>query len=249
MSLLLFFLLLAPTADELYRRGTEAFRRGQFDEAVQLLTQAAQGNPKSAQMWKALGVAYAASANYEAAVEPFRQACTLDSKLADACYYYGRNLYALNRFEPALEAFRKAPKDARVTLAIAQAHEARGSTKDAESMFRKAIEEGSSPNADYDPQLHYAVFLYRLGRTAEALAPAEAALKRHPRSGRAHFEVGRIHFALGHLDKAATTLEGAVQFGHGAPAHLLLGKTYMRLGKADAAEPHLKAGGAAVQEP
>ena len=247
--MILLALLLLASADELYKRGTDAFARGQTEEAVRLLTQAATENSKSAQTWKALGVAYAASGNHEAATEPFRRACSLDTSLLDVCYYLGRNLYAQNQFQPALEALKRAPKNSRVTLAIAQAHEALGKAAEAETAFRNAMREHSGgASADFDPQLHYAVFLYRQGRIREALPAAEAAQARYPQSGRAHFELGRIQLSLGELDKAAASLEQAVRLRYGAAAHLLLGKVYMRLGRTDAAQEHLKAG-AAEQAP
>ena len=242
-------LLLLASPDELYRRGTDAFARGDTEQALRFLTQAATENPKSAQTWKALGVAYAASGNHEAATEPFRRACSLESSLLDACYYLGRNLYARNQFQPALEALKRAPKNSRVTLAIAEAHEALGNAAEAEAAFRNAMREDSGGgSADFDPQLHYAVFLYRQGRSRDALPAAEAARTRHPQSGRAHFELGRIQFSVGDLDRAAATLEQAVQLRYGAAAHLLLGKVYMRLGRTEAAQEHLKAG-AAEQAP
>ncbi|HYO84157.1 MAG TPA: tetratricopeptide repeat protein [Bryobacteraceae bacterium] len=239
-------LLLLLTADDLYRRGTQAINEGNLDRAVQLLAEASKNNPKDAQVWKALGVAHAAAGNYEAATEPFRQACTLNAALPDACYYLGRNLYSLNRFSLALDALRKSPRNWRVTLGIAQALEALEQAPEAESSFRAAVREhaGKQSHPEFDPRLHYAVFLYRQGRTAEALPMAQAAATDNPGSGRAQFELGRVHYALTDLEKAAAHLEQAVKNGHGAPAHLLLGKTYMRLGRTEAAQQHLKAGAA-----
>jgi Flp pilus assembly protein TadD len=143
-----FILLFAANVDELYKRGVEAFERGQAAEAVQVLNQAAELAPDNAQVWKALGVVYASRGDFERAADPFSKACALASQLRDACYFHARNLYALNRFEPSLAVLRKAlPYDHspwRIHLGIAQALEALARPQEAEKEFRIAIESGGA---------------------------------------------------------------------------------------------------------
>jgi tetratricopeptide (TPR) repeat protein len=230
-------LLLAADPVELYRQGTGAFARGQREEAARLLTEAARLAPKNAQIWKALGVVYASAEAYEHAAEPFERACALDPKLVDACYYLGRNLFALNRFAPSLQVLRKALPDdrdpSRVHLAIAQALEALGEAAEAEKSFQAAVKQMRSPHADYDPRVHFALFLYRQGRVREALSPAEAAVQAHPNAARPHFEIGRIHYQLGNLPAAVQHLGRAAELGHEA-APPLLAKAKARLSAAAA---------------
>ena len=245
-------ILLLASAAEWYRKGVEAFQAGQHDAAVEALTEAVKAAPKDAQSWKVLGVVHAARGEYDRADQPFERACTLAPDLVDACYYYGRNLYALNRFEPALTALRKAlRRDARtwrVRLGIAQALEALGRDSEAAKEFAAAITAwNKSPrdgrgSADFDPRMHQAVFLFRQGKPEQALAPARAAVEEFPASGRPRFELGRVLYQLGQLEAAVGELEKAVAFGYGAPAHLLLGKAYLRLGRTADAEKHLAAG-------
>jgi uncharacterized protein HemY len=75
----------------------------------------------------------------------------------------------------------------------------------------------------------------------------EAALGEHPDSAAANFELGRVLHYLNELEAAATHLLRAVELGYGAPAHLLLGKTYLRIGKTQEAHKHLQAGRATAQ--
>ena len=244
--------LMLASAEELYRHGVEAFQSGRHDEAVTALTEAARAAPRNAQTWKVLGVVHASRSDYERADQPFERACSLAPDLVDACYYYGRNLYAMNRFEPALAALRKAlPKDGRpwrVHLGIAQALEALGRNAEAAKEFDAAVRGWTdSPRdargtADFDPRMHQAVFLFRQGRAADALGPARAAVADFPSAGRPRFELGRVLYQLGDLQAAAVELEKAVAYGHGSPAHLLLAKAYLRLGRAADAEKHLAAG-------
>jgi tetratricopeptide (TPR) repeat protein len=242
----------ALSAAELYQQGTVLFQTGKIPEAAQSFQEASRLAPKDARIWKALGVCYAAQADYERANEPFKQACTLDPSLDDACYFFGRNLYALNRFEPALPALNKALRASRqpwrVHLGIAQANEGLANPRDAEPAFRKAVSlfEALPSNArgrpDFDPRVHYATFLYRQGRLDEALRAAEEAATTWPEYGRAHYEVGRILYQQGKLEPAAASLEKAVKHGGGAAAHLLLGQVYLRLGRTGDAERHLNEG-------
>ena len=50
---------------------------------------------------------YAAQEKFLAAGAHFRRACELDQKESDACYYWGRTLFSLSRFEPALRAYER----------------------------------------------------------------------------------------------------------------------------------------------
>ena len=247
------------SAAELLQQGTALFEKGSVAEAAQRFEEASRLQPKDARIWKALGVSYAALGDYQRANEPFQQACNLDVSLEDACYYLGRNLYALNRFEPALTALRKGLRATRrpwrVHVAIAQAQEGLGNPRDAEPEFRKAISLFVTLPAnqrglpDFDPRVHYSTFLYRQGRLDEALPVAQQAASDWPDYGRAHYEVGRILHQQGKAESAATALETAVSRGGGPAAHLLLGQVYMRLGRTADAERHLKAGASSPPVP
>ncbi|HYZ85614.1 MAG TPA: tetratricopeptide repeat protein [Bryobacteraceae bacterium] len=240
------------SVDALYRQGTALFQSGKYAEAAELFEQASRAAPSDARVWKALGASRAAMGDYQRADEPFQQACKLDPALEDACYFYGRNLYALNRFEPALEVLRNIlPRDRapwRVYLGIAQASEALGRAKQAESAFQQAqrlyelLPANERGRPDFDPRLHYAVFLFRQGRLNDALPMAQVVTTAWPGFGRGHFEVGRILHHQGQLAPAAEELEKAVKGGAGPPAHLLLGRVYLRLGRAAEGEHHLKLG-------
>jgi Flp pilus assembly protein TadD len=161
----------ALTALELFQQGTTLFSKGQLAEAAQKFEQARALAPNNAKIWKALGVSYAAMSDYERANHPLSQACDLDPMLEDACYFYGRNLYALNRFEPAVAAMVKAQRATRypwrVQLGLAQTYEGLADVRQAEPAFRKSISlfealpAGKRGLPDFDPRVHYALFLYR----------------------------------------------------------------------------------------
>jgi tetratricopeptide (TPR) repeat protein len=249
--------LLAGTAEQAYKTGVELFQSGNAAAAIEPLTQATRLDPRNAQYWKALGVAYAATSDFARANEPFANACRLDRQLADACYYYGRNLYFMDRFEESLIPLEKALdlpfKRWRVYLAMAQAQEALGRASEARANFAKAIAmEASAAIAEKArpseaPRHYYGLFLFRQGDLPGARAALEQAVRQHPDSAASQFELGRVLYQMNALEAAAMHLERAVQYNYGAAAHLMLGKTYQRLGRTKDAQQHREAGRAKAQ--
>lgn len=243
---------LSQDADDLYRAGVRLLSENQPARATEALERCVQLKPDHAAAWKALGVVSAAQGDYERAEKPFRTACELQPRLPDACLYYGRALYLLNRFQPALEVLRRAlknePNNAQIHRLIALSLEALGETDQAAAAFQKALlaDRGSPPNDD--PGIDYGVFLYRQGRAEQALDPLENVLKRHPDAGRAHLELGCVLLALDRLPQAETHLERAVALDpQSGRSHLLLGKVYLRLGKEAAGEEQLRQGSLTVK--
>jgi protein O-GlcNAc transferase len=245
LAALLLFLAAAQDPAELYRAGTQRFAARDFGGAIVALERSVALKPDYAEAWKALGVVHAAQGDYEASEKPFRNACELAPALPDACHYYGRTLYLLNRFQPALNVLRNAlktdPENAQVHRLIALCLEALGDVSAAGAEFQTAIrlDRGSPPNSD--PAIDYGVYLYRQGRSAEALGPLERALVRHPDSARANLELGCVLLALDRLSDAEKRLERAIALDpQSSRAHLLLGKVYQRLGKTEAAAEQLR---------
>lgn len=186
-------ILLALLCLAQYAEGLKLFEQGRIEEARTKLIAAVQAEPKNAAAWKALGVTWAAQSNYHEAEEPFRKACELAPALPDACFYWARALYALDRFEPSLAALKKLVPDARTVLAMAQAEEALGLAVEAEAHFRKAG----------DP-VKYGVFLFRQGRLAEAESVMKAG---QPRTAEAWWQLGRVLYQAGKLGAAREAIE------------------------------------------
>ena len=49
---------------------------------------------------------FASRGEFDRAETPFFNACERQPSLPDACLYYGRTLYLLNRFQPAIDVLR-----------------------------------------------------------------------------------------------------------------------------------------------
>jgi tetratricopeptide (TPR) repeat protein len=224
-----------------YDQGVARFQQGDLAGAVPFLTRAAAARPKDAQVWKALGVAYAAQKMYREAERPLQRSCELDRTLEDACYFYARALYALDRYESSIQILRRANLNSwKVQLGMAQALEAIGRADQAERDFRRSLE--SARGNDPGPGVGLGLFLLRQGRAGEAIPVLEEVLKRFPNSADGHTHLGRALLESGRLDDSIAHLERAVTLAPAsAQAHLLLAKAYVRLGRADSARAHFDA--------
>lgn len=188
------------------------------------------------------GMSLAARGEQEAAIEPLRKACQLAPQLEDACYFHGRNLFALGRYEEAIAplavAIRSGPgsKLWRVHRAAAMNFQALGRPVEAERHYRDAMR----LSEDGGLRVDFGAFLFRQGRTKEAVEPLRSALDGEA-SARAHGELGRVLLQLGKLEDAARHLEIAVaKAPKNWPLRLLLGRTYIQLGQAEAGERELR---------
>lgn len=231
--MLLLVLCVLESAQD-FQKGVELFRAGELDAAVTALERAAQMEPKRAEVWKALGVAFAAKPDYLGAREPFHRACELNPDLADVCYYWARTLYYTDRYADALDVLgRLTGKDRgawRTLLALAQNQEALGRNAEAEKNFRAAL--AGAANTDDKPAVAFATFLFRQGRSPEAIEPLRTILKSFPNSVAAHFELGRVLYQANQFGEASAELERAVRLNPAdAAARLLLSKAYYRMGR------------------
>ena len=209
-----------------------------------VLLQAAQTAPE----WKKQGLALLTEKKLAAAVAPLTQACDLDPQDEEACYYLARTLSALSRWEEARapfdKALRAAPKGmlTRVHRAAALNEMALGRIAEAEQHFKQAIATtGNAAAQPEDPRVDYGAFLFRQGRTDEALKILQQAVGAAPKSARAHGELGRVLLHSGKAEAAVALLEKAVELDPRASSiRLLLGRAYLQTGRVEDGQKQLK---------
>ncbi len=196
---------------------------------------------------KSRGLALASTGDYRAAILHFAEACRLNAREPDACYYWGRALYSSDRFEEALNAFDLAivSADWKVATARGQSLDALGRPQ-AESELKRALANRSklnSPVTEPDPLLALGSFLYRQGRGGEALKLLKEAPPQYRRVASYHYQLGRALAQQERWHESAQALKSAVDIESGySEAHALLSRAYYRLGKAAlGAEHSLKA--------
>jgi Flp pilus assembly protein TadD len=220
------------------------------EEAEERYSAQVKNQPSDAAAWKALGLLRASRGRLEAAAEALQHACTLRPADEESCYYYGRSLFALGRYDAAVQpletALRATPRDRRwrVQRALARNFEWLGRAADAERSFREAIRlSRGRATLGEDPRVDFGSFLYRQGRTEEAMVPLQEAAEAKPSQARAHMELGRVLLQLDLVGAAAEALEKAVRLDpRDWSAHLLLGRAYLRLGRAADAEREMQTG-------
>src|SRR6266852_1963778 len=136
--------LAAQALSTVVQQGQNAFRARDWPRAEWLFLEAIRAQPASAPAHKWLGMTYAAQGKFVLSEGPFRRACELDQREPDACYYRGRTLFSLSRFELALRAYEKDAKPWRgkTLLGMALALEALNRDADAEKFYNDAIRAG-----------------------------------------------------------------------------------------------------------
>jgi Flp pilus assembly protein TadD len=240
----------ACPAQNPYNQGMALFREGKFREALPILETATAQNPNSAQAWKALALTLLRLADYPGAIDPLRHACALEPAGEDSCYLEGRTLFLLARYEEAAEPLEKA---ARTALPADQSKSDRaralnadklGNAAEAERLFLAAIRTLRPDAATReDPRVDYGAYLIRQGRAGDAIAPLQQALAAHPQSPAANAELGRALLDLDRPSEALPYLDKAVALDKAAwNIRMLLGKTYLRLGRSEEGERELSEG-------
>jgi tetratricopeptide (TPR) repeat protein len=188
--------------------------------------------------------------DYSAAVDPLRRACELEPGGEDACYLAGRTLFLLGRYDEAeapLEAARSratAEERAKVYRALALNADKLANYAEAERRFLTAIRSfRPSGGTTQDPRLDYGAFLVRQGRAGEALEPLRGSLSARSDSAAANAELGRAFLDLDRPGEALPWLEKAVRIDPRAwSARMLLGKAYLRVGRAEEGQRELSKG-------
>lgn len=166
-TLILVALLLFQAPADSLARGKAAFAGKQWEEAEKWFSQAAASDSKNAEPQKWLGMTASAQGKFLKAEPLFRSACELNRKDADSCYYLGRTLYSLSRFEAALQAYEWAQANpvrrGRVLLGTALTLDALNRDSEAEKFYRDAIVAGEK-QAD----LEYSKFRRKMAVSPDA---------------------------------------------------------------------------------
>ena len=250
MKVLLAFLVLWLQAGSDLEQGLAAFQRGDLEGARVALLRAVDKNP-TARAWKSLGVVFAAGEDYPRAEPAFGEACRLDGKEPDACYYWARALYALNRFDASLGALDRISGNQgrpwRFQLARAEALSALSRADEAQKAYVEAIkmrrEDRSAPQA-IDPTVSYARHLYREGRMDDVVATLRAAGMVYAQVPEWHYQMGRALLQLGRTEEAVNELKQAVALQPDyKEGHNVLSKAYYRLGNAELGAQHARLSG------
>jgi Flp pilus assembly protein TadD len=235
--------------DANYYLGIAYFRSERPRDARPYLERAAALSPAKPQIWKALGLALLKTNDYPPASVALGRTCALDPRDEDACYLLGRSLFIQGRYDEAVEPFGKALQAApaanktNVHRAAALNYAELGKAEDAERHFRDALRLRESGPGPPDPRIDYGAFLVAQGRAAEAVKLLTAAVAEAPASARANAELGRALLESDRPSDAIGPLRRSLESDpNGWAVRMMLGKTYLRLGRTEEGERELKLG-------
>lgn len=151
-------------------------------------------------------------------------------------YYLGRTKYNENRFQEALDAFRKCltlhPRDVRAEYNLGLSYVGLDRNDDAVSAYRTAITwQEYAAQQDPQPYLDLGMLLAQQGHAEEAIPDLQRAVELDTRNPRAHEELGRTYEQLHDLVTAASEIEKAILLAPNISAlHFELGRIYQKEG-------------------
>jgi tetratricopeptide (TPR) repeat protein len=172
--------------------GNAYFRLGEMNAAAAHYRRVVALDPSFASGYNNLGATLWELGDADGALSSYGQALELDPNHAGAHQNAGRALFALGRFPEAIvhyehvQRMRPNSPDARYDLGLALSRV--GEIDRAAKHFAEALQLRPSPGS----YLNYARFLAQAGRTADAIASLETALRLNPDFAAAQRELERL---------------------------------------------------------
>jgi Flp pilus assembly protein TadD len=178
----------------------------------------AKREPKDADAWCSLGVAYGHLKQYNDAIDAFRQATRIDPEYARAWYNLGIAYKNLNRNNDAIDAFRQAtridPKDADAWYNLGVAYHHLNRNTDAIEPFRQA----TRINPEYaHAWYNLGIAYHHLNRNTDAIEPFRQATRINPEYEWAWNNLGLVYEDLGRHNDAIEAYRGHQDRSEGCP--------------------------------
>lgn len=225
-------------ADTNHLLGVIAIQRGQYDLAVQLISQAIKAQPGWAMFYNNLGLALSMAGRLAEALPACEEAVQRDPHMPEAFYNYGSVLNGMGELEKALAAYDHA---IRLNPAYADAHFERGNAllaarraEEAEISYKRALE--LNPN-NAIAHNNLAVVLVEQRKLKEALAACERAIQLNPGYVNAQTCLGNVLLQSQRPTEALLACEKALSIDpEYADAHYNRGNILLAVGRTDEAE-------------
>jgi len=171
------------------------------------------GDPKAAAVRKTFEDAVAASraGNHDDAIAKFNEAAAGIPNCADCYYNIGISYLGKKDEKQAEENFKKAlemkPDYAEAAGALATLYNNQKRFDEAAAMSAKAAAGGGASGGSADAVYNQGVILWNQGKTAEAKAKFEEALKADPNHADSHYQMGMALLNEGKLPEAVGMFE------------------------------------------
>ncbi len=213
-------------------------------------THASRLQKPTAQQLKFVALDYVLANDYASADQWLTRAMSWEPNDSDGWYDLGRIKYNENRFEEALNCFRKSlaltARSVRVENNMGLAYEGLGRPEDAIAAYRTAMEWQSGVSRPSEqPLINLAIVLVNRNQMDQALPLLKQAEALAPTNVKVHVELGRLYGRENQLPEAQLELERAVALApESAAYHFQLGQVYRKSGQPEKARTEFAAAAA-----
>lgn len=204
---------IAQTPQDLYARGMQAARQGEYPLALEYLQRAVALHPEFAKAHAAIGTVHLQRGNFSASEKALTHALDISPNLILAETNLALLYAKTERFDDAIRVYQnliqKHPESLQAWLGIASAYQKADRFQNAIEAYQECLKR--SPNLA--PVMANLASCYEaVKQELEAIRYYKAALVQEPNLPMANGNLGAIYQEQGELDKALPLLELAVQY-------------------------------------
>ena len=228
--------------DSCVKEGVEAFNTGNFDRAIQALSEAVRLHPDYADMRFKLGMAYLRNAEHAKAREELERAIEINPNYTEARFYLGIAYLDEKKYNRALGYFERAVEERPGYADLQCFYGATLFHLGDLDRARIALESSIELSPQYRKALYYyGLLLYAQGERERAISYLTEAMNGAENMSAANISLALVHLREGNLEEAMVVLGDIVKAG-GESADVLyfIGEVYMKMGDLGAAEDYFK---------
>ncbi|MGE3261203.1 MAG: tetratricopeptide repeat protein [Bacteriovoracia bacterium] len=203
-------------SDIYFSAGVESLQRGDYTDALRALKESVKLNPKSAEGWSNLGLAYAGKKEFARAESSWKKTLDVDSSFTDAHLNLGALYMEQKRYPLAEQELRAAMKDltygksSQVKFNLGLLYSKQGKNLLAQQYFKLAVKEDDG----FCPAWFQ---LAQIQKSQDNLDEAASSYKKSLtgpcfNNPRAHYELGEIYLKAKEPALAKSKLLEIIQF-------------------------------------
>ncbi len=198
--------------DAMYLLGTLQLQQGQFEAAVERLTQVCSVQPEVAAAHNNLGIAYKALGRLDEAVHCFERAIAREKNYVEAYFNLGQIRQAQQRMPEAVACYRRVreldPADLQVLQSLAEVLLDQQEWPEAEQCYREILKFAPQQN---ETRVRLGFVLTQQEKLDEAARTYEDVLRTQPDYTQMQNNLSFIYERQGRLDEAAQAARRAIE--------------------------------------